>query len=252
MAQAISDQASRLAGIPARAYLPKPMAKADATAMRRCAAEAARAALLTVHAAVGVTWKLDPVAARMLRAAEGLVRSSVAIILKPPQDETVDASMLVDQLEVKENAKKKKKKKQRKGKTAVRKEESVGLQAQGVAAGPPVGTSSGTSLGSLDPGARWMAVDAVGYVGAGCAQPTVQAEVAEPARASAGSVGGSSPWKGGDGRSSDPAVPASWEEAQMLIATKGNAEASRVFGELSALLGKGKGKNQGSGRRTRH
>ena len=55
-----------------------------ARADRKKALEVARAALLTLHAAVGVAWPTDRQVARMLRAAEGLARASVAFLEAPP------------------------------------------------------------------------------------------------------------------------------------------------------------------------
>ena len=55
---------------------------AEATAHgRRLAAEASRASLLSLHAAAGLSWPHDVAAARLLRAAEGLVRSAVAVLV---------------------------------------------------------------------------------------------------------------------------------------------------------------------------
>ena len=48
------------------------------------AVETTRAAQIALHAAVGVAWGVDPRVARMLRAAEMLCRSSVALLSKPP------------------------------------------------------------------------------------------------------------------------------------------------------------------------
>ena len=51
---------------------------------RRLATEAARASVLTVHAAVGLAWQTDKDAARLLRAAEGLCRAAVAKLAASP------------------------------------------------------------------------------------------------------------------------------------------------------------------------
>ena len=49
----------------------------------KMALEAARAAVLAVHAAVGLVWPHHRQAARGLRAAEGLCRSAVALLVSP-------------------------------------------------------------------------------------------------------------------------------------------------------------------------
>jgi hypothetical protein len=58
---------------------------ATAKAMpQRLASEAARGALLAAHAATGLSGGVSPQATRLLRAAEGILRSAIAVLAVPP------------------------------------------------------------------------------------------------------------------------------------------------------------------------
>jgi hypothetical protein len=65
--------------------LPLPTHMATAKAMpQRLASEAARGALLAAHAATGLSGGVSPQATRLLRAAEGILRSAIAVLAVPP------------------------------------------------------------------------------------------------------------------------------------------------------------------------
>ena len=59
------------------------MATKAATTVRRVAADAARGSLIAIHAAAGLSGVHSREATRLLRAAEGLVRTAVAIMGAP-------------------------------------------------------------------------------------------------------------------------------------------------------------------------
>ena len=71
-----------LAGSLRVSRLPMPMVP-TATRAQGLAVEAARAAVLASHAAAGLAWQRDKSAARVLRAAEALCRSAVAVLSAP-------------------------------------------------------------------------------------------------------------------------------------------------------------------------
>ena len=60
---------------------------------QRLAAEAARGALLATHAATGLTVGASPQAARLLRAAEGILRSAIAVLASPPAPAAVQPTV---------------------------------------------------------------------------------------------------------------------------------------------------------------
>ena len=108
------------------------MAKTAPPLAARAAIEASRAAVIAVHAAVGLTWGHDRAAARALRAAEALARTAVALLVAPPPAEVPNAAP---------RRRRRQRKKHQQGMEGVQEEPQVVSQALASPADPSAGGS---------------------------------------------------------------------------------------------------------------